>query len=106
MIIKIWDTFQKDTSSGAFLKYTSDTLSGWKWAWHWEKGYDGKYSLSSLHPLCSRCDTPLVQDNDDWLLIKCPRCPFSIRNKLPDDESIKTVIYDNVKRNLFKNEDS
>ena len=30
IIFKVWDAFQKDTSSGAFLKYTSDTLSGWK----------------------------------------------------------------------------
>ncbi len=76
-----------------FVKYTSDEINGW----HWEKNYEGKYAIEGLHPICQKCNTPLVQDSIYGYNVKCPRCKSVKNSRIPNSDHIKTIIYDNVR---------
>jgi hypothetical protein len=97
--IKVDDFFNADKNKASFLKYTQDTIFGWKWSWTWEKQYDGKYHIEHLHPICSVCDTPLVS-TDLYGSITCPRCKKRLFSECPNFDTIKVMITDNVKKGL------
>lgn len=88
-----------------FLRYTKDTIQGWKWEWHWEKDYTGKYAVENLHPICINCDSPLVNKNDYQGNLYCVRCGRQRSpHNMPDFKHIEAYIYDNVRKDLFPKE--
>lgn len=87
-----------------FLEYTQDIILGYKWKWKWQKDIYGKYSIASLYPICSQCDTPLVEDLDRYSIHKCLRCKKEYYENMPDFDHVKMMISDNVRRKYFPNE--
>ena len=89
----------------AFLSYTTDDILQFKWKWHWEKNYDGKYDIEDLHPVCSKCETPLVEGKNycEECYI-CLRCNQEFYRSLPEYDNVKMLILDNVRRKYFPNE--
>ena len=69
------DHIQTTSSKPEFLEYTQDIILGYKWKWNWQKDIYGKYCIENLCPICSRCDTPLVENfNGYGGKYKCLRC--------------------------------
>lgn len=100
IIVKINDVKNTGNNEPPFLRYTKDYLMEWKWEWYWEKGYDGKYSIKQLHPICPHCGTPLVQSYAFNMGIACPRCNYKATANMPDPDHIKVLITDNAKRKI------
>ena len=73
IIAKVLDAREK-SSTPAFLNYTKDFLCGYTWEWNYTKSYDGNYTISNLHPVCSKCGMSLKQDGPLGLEMKCLRC--------------------------------
>ena len=73
VIAKIQDAKSIDDTP-AFLSYTRDTVLGFAWEWEYTKTYEGKYTISNLHPVCSECGMILKQDGALRLGMKCLRC--------------------------------
>ena len=74
---------------------------GFRWRWKWDKYY-GKYEITDLHPVCSKCDTPLVQDYAGYSPVyKCLRCGEIAFSDLPDLDDVKMLISDNVRRKYY-----
>lgn len=106
VIVKISDFRKPD-----FIKYIKDSINGWHWEWRWEKNYYGKYSIEDLHPVCPKCDTPLVEKYDHQYdeynnFHSCLRCNYTTDKRLPDFNHIKVIICDNIKRNLNNGSDT
>lgn len=99
---KIESTKNSIPNQPPFIEYTKDCIDGWHWKWKWEVRWDGKYSIEQLHPVCPQCDTPLVQDDDNYLSKKCLRCKFRTRDELPNYDHIKVIISDNIMRGFDK----
>lgn len=96
---KILDSKEEKEIVIPFLNYTQDTILGYKWEWTWEKDYFGKYGAENVHPICDKCDTPLVSQYTGRL--KCLRCNKTYQKELPDINNVKMMIHDNVKRIYF-----
>ena len=93
------------TSNKEFLEYTQDTILDYKWKWNWQKDIYGKYCVENLYPVCSRCDTPLVENFYGYGgKYKCLRCKEGYSKPLPDFENVKMLIHDNVRRKYFPND--
>ena len=99
---KILNARSSSSSIPKFLGYTQDFLLGFKWEWTWEKDYYGKYSVENLQPICTDCDTPLRYDFTGFYRLKCLRCNKSYSGNVPQEDDVKTLIYDNVKKKYFK----
>ena len=105
VIVKIDERKHPETNQPLFLQYTKDEIMNWTWEWDWEKQYDGRYELWNLHPICPRCNTPLIQSYTGGRTAECPRCQYYVNSYMPNDDTVKLLIYDNVKKDLFpKNE--
>ena len=87
-----------------FLEYKKDTILGYLWKWRWEKNYLGKYEIEDLHPICTKCSTPLIHNCSGYGRLKCLRCDETYFKILPQEGDVKTLIYDNVRRKYFPNE--
>ena len=74
------------------------------WKWTWDRRYDGKYDIENLHPVCSKCDTPLTNSDISYGKLKCLRCNEEYWQHLPSEQNIKLMITDNVRRKYFPNE--
>jgi len=98
IITKAFSVKDSNSQVPSFMNYTTDNISGWDWSWDWEKGYDGKYGVVNLHPVCPKCSTPLIQERDYSSTAKCLRCDFTENRSVPNFEHITMLIYDNVKR--------
>ena len=98
---KILESIEKSSAPPEFTKYTVDTILGYKWKWIWEKDYQGKYRIEELHTICSFCDTPLSYD---WGEYKCLRCNRNYNNRMPNENNVKMLISDNVRRKYFPND--
>lgn len=81
-----------------FLKYTEDSICGLLWAWTWEKNIYGLYEIENLHPICSKCKTPLVSEHDYYGGLKCLRCGERYNVDVQPEINIKMLISDNVKK--------
>ncbi len=99
---KILDAKDSVSKQPIFLEYTQDYLLGFKWEWSWEKDYGGKYSVENLQPICTECDTPLRYDLTGYYGLKCLRCDKVYSGSIPQEDDVKTLIYDNVKKKYFK----
>lgn len=87
-----------------FFSYTKDSVLGYTWEWEYSKGYDGKYSISNLHPVCSKCGMNLKQGGVYGMQMECLRCnkTFSWKDSLRDDA--RMLIDDNIKKNYLQNQ--
>lgn len=101
---KYQDSKQSVLTKPQFLEYNQDRLLGYKWKWTWEKDYCGKYGIENLHPICSKCSTPLVYKYTGYGRLKCLRCGEVYQNELPDEDEVKMLISDNVRRKYFPDE--
>lgn len=85
-----------------FLEYIQDVILGYKWRWTWKKDFYGKYYVDELHPICSRCETPLVENfHGHGAIYKCLRCQEGYNKRLPELDNVKMLISDNVRRKYF-----
>ncbi len=100
--IKILNIKNSSSSEPKFLEYTQDFLLGFKWEWIWEKDFYDKYSIENLQPICTDCDTPLRYDLTGFYRLKCLRCNRFYSGNVPQEDDVKTLIYDNVKKRYFK----
>lgn len=110
LLIALWGTEhlaskQSTPTEPEFLKYTQDTILDYKWKWTWEKDSYGKYNIEQLHPICSYCETPLVDNPSGYGgRYTCLRCTNGTNRPLPDFNHVKMMISDNVRRKYFPNE--
>lgn len=88
-----------------FLEYTQDIILGYKWKWNWQKDIYGKYCIEGLCPICSQCDTPLIEELYRYgIHYKCLRCNKEYYENIPDFDHVKMMITDNVRRKYFPSE--
>ena len=101
---KYLDSKQSVPDEPEFLKYTQDTILGYKWDWHWEKGADGNYYVDGLRPICPQCNTPLVIGYAGFRdVYTCLRCNTDTNRPLPRIENVEMLILDNIKKMSFPN---
>lgn len=101
---KYLDSKQSVPDKPEFLKYTQDTILGYKWDWHWEKGADGNYYVDGLRPICPQCNTPLVIGRAGFgNVYTCLRCNTNTNRPLPCTEDVEMLILDNIKKMFFPN---
>ena len=84
-----------------FLEYTKDYIKGLKWEWSWTINYNGKYDIDKLHPVCNKCETPLLQAEMYSHIFRCPRCNNTITINISSFDEIKIIICDNIKKNSY-----
>ena len=77
---------------------------GFTWEWEYTKTYDGKYTISNLQPVCSKCGMRLRQGGSYGLQMKCLRC-----NKTKDWKNsyltdAQLLIEDNIKKMLLQDQ--
>ncbi|MFR9546122.1 MAG: hypothetical protein SNJ29_11165 [Rikenellaceae bacterium] len=83
-----------------FLSYTADVFGGYKYRWSYFKGYSGKYEIENLHLICSKCETPMM---NDWGGYSCPRCQNRVdEDRLKNNNEIIVLITDNIRRDNYK----
>ena len=105
LILKYLDYKTVKSDIPDFTEYVQDEILEYKWRWTWEKNIYGKYCIGNLHPICSRCNTPLVEDYHGYGgRSKCLRCNTGYSKTMPDFEHVKMLISDNVRRKYFPNE--
>lgn len=102
--VKHQDSKQSVPTEPQFLEYKQDTLLGYKWKWTWGKDYFGKYSIEDLYPICMKCSTPLTYNCTGYGRLKCLRCDEVYQKALPEEDDVKMLICDNVRRKYFPNE--
>lgn len=103
VIAKVSDAKAKNNTP-SFLNYTKDSVLGYTWEWEYKKGYDGKYSISNLHPVCSECGMILKQGYTLYGYgMQCLRCNTTQQwnGSLLDD--VRMLIEDNIKKKYFQN---
>lgn len=99
---------KKEEQMPQYLKYTSDTIEQVKFEWEYEKTADGKYVVRNLTIICPDCGTSLRPYPHNYDYYKCPRCNKTLsrydrgRTIIKPLEDVKAVIYDNIKRNIYK----
>lgn len=97
LFVKIYDAKTQSTTP-AFLEYKKDFISGFSWEWEYKKNYDGKYVITNLHPVCSKCG--MILKWDVWE-VECLRCKTT---KLWDEScrhDVQMLIEDNIKNERF-----
>lgn len=97
---KILDAKQQDTPI-PFLTYTKDSMLGYTWEWDYQKTYDGKYTISNLHPVCTKCGMRLRQGGSYGLQMKCVRCNTNKDWKSDYLTDATLLIEDNIKKKYF-----
>ncbi len=102
IIAKIYDT-KLENNSKSFLSYTSDYLVGYSWEWTWKKDWDGKYGVENLHPVCTKCKTPLVPTDAFRDKMKCLRCGDVMYHDQSKEKDALVLIYDNAKKKYSNN---
>ena len=100
---KILDAKEKNNQV-PFLAYTKDSLLGYTWEWEYIKTYDGKYTITNLHPVCSKCGMRLKQGGSFGLQMHCVRCNKSKDWKSDYLTDAQLLIEDNIKKKYFQNQ--
>lgn len=52
-------------------------MLGYSWEWTYSKMYDGKYTISNLHPVCTKCGMRLKQGGLYGTEMECLRIYWS-----------------------------
>lgn len=91
----------KESDPPAWMQYTEDRFTDWKWSWTWEKGPYGKYQVANLVAHCPKCDTPMRHDNYDTVF-HCSRCQYDSRRHKDNHDDVLIVIHDNIQRKTQK----
>lgn len=103
-IIKRCYIAKENNSQLSFLNYTQDYLLGYSWEWTWEKNWEGKYGVENLHPVCTKCKTPLLPTGNFYNQSKCPRCNTILDYNSSIESEVLVLIYDNAKKGNFNKE--
>ena len=103
-IIKRCYIAKENNSQPSFLNYTQDYLLGYSWEWTWEKNWEGKYRVENLHPVCTKCKTPLLPTGNFYNQSKCPRCNTILDYNSSIEPEVLVLIYDNAKKGNFNKE--
>ena len=99
---KILDTKEKNNPI-SFLSYTKDFAVGYTWEWEYRKTNYGKYTISNLHPVCSKCGMILKQGYTGYgMEMQCLRCNTSQRWEDHYRDDAQMLIEDNIKKNYLK----
>lgn len=102
IIVKFLDA-KEENFSKPFLSYTRDSALGLDWKWEYSRNYDGKYTISNFHPVCSKCGMRLKQSGMYGREMICLRC--NTINKWENHylTDAQLLIEDNIKKRLFQN---
>lgn len=104
IFVKILDIKDK-TNPIPFLSYTKDSVLEYTWEWEYRKTSNGKYTISNLHPVCSKCGMILKQGYTGYVMeMQCLRCNTSQRWEDHYRDDAQMLIEDNIKRNFPKHE--
>ena len=97
-VAKYYDEKAKNEAL-SFLSYTKDSVLGYSWEWEYSKGYDGKFSITNLRPVCSQCGMALKQCGMYGQQMECLRCnkTYVWNNSMQNDALM--LIDDNIKKN-------
>lgn len=104
IISKILDA--KDKSNPLpFLSYTKDSVLGYTWEWDYRHTYDGKYTITNLHPVCSRCGMILKQVfTVNGIAMKCLRCNTTQKWEDSCQTDAQMLIEDNIRKKYLQNQ--
>ena len=91
-----------------FLNYTEDRYKEWHFKWEYYKGYDGKYHIKNINPICRcGCSLSLRQRNHNTYytngILVCPNCDTtynSIESEIIED--LKRLICHNIETGNYK----
>ena len=100
--VKILDA--KDKSNPIpFLSYTTDFVLGYTWEWDYMQGYDGKYTINNLHPVCSKCGMILREGRTIYgKEMKCLRCNTTQNWEDYYLTDAQMLIEDNIKKRYLQ----
>jgi len=87
-----------------FWDYTNDTIKGFSWEWEWKRSYGNTFNIDGLHPVCSKCNTPLMYTDSYGYYpeLKCPRCNTIINYNPRVESETRVIIRDNAKKGCYK----
>ena len=100
---KILDIKQKDAPI-SFLSYKKDFMLGYDWEWEYQKTYDGKYTISNLHPVCDKCGMRLKRSGIYGLGMECLRCNTTKKWEERYLTDAQLLIEDNIKKRFLQNQ--
>ena len=94
----------KEENSLDWLGYTQDLIGEVSWKWYWEyNNLFSNYEIKNLRPICPECETSMkLHLNRLEEFANCPRCDNEIL-EFKNPEKVKSIIRDNVQRDLYKN---
>lgn len=72
-----------------FLDYIEDKFKVLYYRWEWTKGFDGKYAVTNIIPLCPKCKCMIVYD-------RCPNCDSSYYGLQISEREIIALIYHKI----------
>lgn len=103
---KVHSSKQQIEDNPKFLEYTKGSILKYEWKWRWIKNSFGEYKIADLHPVCPKCETPLVDDFVGYgSSYKCLRCNYRTSIPLPELDYVKMMITDNVRRKYCTDEE-
>lgn len=101
--VKILDA-KPNSNPTAFLSYRTDFVLGYSWEWDYEKSYDGKYTISNLHPVCSECGMRLKRGGPYGLAMECLRCNTTQTWTASCLTDARMLIEDNIKKKYLRDQ--
>lgn len=96
--------FQSNNIHPSFLQYTKDYILGYSWEWTYSKMYDGKYTISNLHPVCTKCGMRLKQGGLYGTEMECLRCNTTKKWENHYLTDAQLLIEDNIKKRFLQNQ--
>lgn len=105
IIAKIFDV-KSENNLPPFLEYKKDSELGFTWEWDYEKSYDGKYSITNLHPVCSKCGMNLKESGPYRDAMECLRCGTLLEWKGSYLYDAQMLIEDNIKKKYLQNQEN
>lgn len=103
VISKIHDT-KKNNNPIPFLSYTKDSILGYAWEWGYRKNLDGKYTITDLHPVCSKCGMRLKQGGFYGMEMECLRCNTTQNWRDDHLTDAQMLIEDNIRKEYLQND--
>ena len=97
--------FKDKSNPIQFLSYTKDSVLGYTWEWEYRKTNYGKYTISNLHPVCSKCEMNLKQCHTVYgMEMKCLRCDTTQKWEDHYQYDAQMLIEDNIKKQYLQNQ--